>query len=107
MKSKVRRINYLKQNDSAKLVKSLLHNPLDGLQITIISHADPTFHRISGMVERETRAILVIKVTNNEIHVPKITGRYQFLSSGMTIEINGEQLLGLSKARKKKKLRNW
>ncbi|MHA2403569.1 MAG: ribonuclease P protein subunit, partial [Candidatus Kariarchaeaceae archaeon] len=84
-----------------------LHNPLDGIQITILSHADPTFHRISGMIVSETRAILVIKVTNHELHVPKITGRYQFFISGMTIEINGEQLLGLSKARKKKKLRNW
>ncbi len=97
----------MKQNDSAKLVKSLLHNPLDGIQITIISHTDPTLHRVSGMVVRETRAIMVIKVANHEIHVPKIPGRYQFFISGMTIEINGDQLQGLSKARKKKKLRNW
>ncbi|MHA2171407.1 MAG: ribonuclease P protein subunit [Candidatus Kariarchaeaceae archaeon] len=97
----------MKQNDNAKLVKSLLHNPLDGIQITILSHADPTFHGISGMVVRETQAILVIKVTNHEIHVPKITGRFQFSISGMTIKINGEQLQGLSKARKKKELRNW
>lgn len=97
----------MKQNENAKLVKSLLYTPLDGAQIEILSHTDPTFQQISGLVIRETRSIMVIKVTNREIQVPKGSGRYRFFISGMMIEINGEQLQGTSKARKKRKLRYW
>lgn len=88
-------------------IYDFLSHPLEGLEVNVVHHPDPSiigkFHVIS-----ETQNMLLVEGNQQPKMLPKSSeGRFQFIINSKNVTFSGDHLHGSAKDRSKRRYKDW